>query len=166
MSRLEFAIDQICTARQYTEKLIDNIDPANWFRQPSEGVTHVAWQVGHLAMAEYFLAIKRIRGQRPEDADLVSDDFLSLFEKGSVPDPDPGKYPSPEEIRSVFDRVHRQTVEELKSLSGESLDEPSEPQHSMFSTKLGTLHWTAQHEFTHAGQIGLLRRLLGNAPLW
>ena len=36
MSRLEFAIDQICTARQFTEKLIDSIDPAEWFRQPSE----------------------------------------------------------------------------------------------------------------------------------
>ena len=30
----------------------------------------------------------------------------------------------------------------------------------------GALIWLAQHEFSHAGQIGLLRRLLGNDALW
>jgi uncharacterized damage-inducible protein DinB len=33
-------------------------------------------------------------------------------------------------------------------------------------TKRASLLWCAQHELVHAGQIGLLRRLLGYPPLW
>lgn len=33
-------------------------------------------------------------------------------------------------------------------------------------TKMESLLWCAHHEMLHAGQIGLLRRQLGYAPLW
>ena len=37
---------------------------------------------------------------------------------------------------------------------------------NMAQTKLDSLFWCAHHEMLHAGQIGLVRRLLGQAPLW
>ncbi len=165
MSRLQLVVDQIRTTREYTEDLLDNIEPEDWFRQPSEGVTHIAWQVGHLAMAQYRLALQRIRGQKPDDQALIPESFLSQFGKGSVPDGDPSKYARSEEIRQVFDRVHQQVVAELESLPEELLDESTDSPHPMFNTKLGALQWSAQHEMLHAGQIGLLRRLFGNEPL-
>jgi hypothetical protein len=33
-------------------------------------------------------------------------------------------------------------------------------------TKLECLHWCSHHEAVHAGQIGLIRRLLGYPPIW
>ena len=71
MSRLALAIEQIIFARNYTLRFLDTIDEADWFRMPSDGVTHIAWQVGHLAMAEYRMALQRIRGAQPEDANLT-----------------------------------------------------------------------------------------------
>ena len=56
-TRLEIARGQIVTARQYTESLLADIDPGDWFQQPAEVATHVAWQVGHLAMAQYGLVM-------------------------------------------------------------------------------------------------------------
>ncbi len=56
MTRLQVAIEQIVFARNYTIGLLDQTPPAKWFRQPPGGVSHVAWQVGHLAFAEYRLA--------------------------------------------------------------------------------------------------------------
>jgi hypothetical protein len=165
MSRLAAARDQIVFARNYTLWLLDSTDPVEWFRQPTEGITHIAWQVGHLAMAEYRLALVRIRGQRPEDAELISEDFVKRFGP-SPPDPDPARNPSPAEIRAVLDRVHRQALHELQGLSEEELDQPTAKPHPKFTTKLGSLFWCGQHEMLHAGQIGLLRRLLGHAPLW
>jgi hypothetical protein len=67
MSRIQTAIDQICRARKDTEDLLNNTDPADWFRRPREGVTHIGWQVGHLAVAQYGLALRRTRGEQPED---------------------------------------------------------------------------------------------------
>jgi hypothetical protein len=166
MSRLDLAIHQLSHVRKYTVRLLGHIDPTDWFRQPAEGVTHVAWQVGHLAMAEFRLALVRTRGLRPEDEDLISDAFIEPFSRESVPVPDSKKYPPPPVIREVFERVHRQTLCELKTLSEEDLDTPPLIEHPLFDTKLGSLLWCAQHEMLHAGQIGLLRRLLGQSPLW
>jgi hypothetical protein len=42
---------------------------------------------------------------------------------------------------------------------------PLEQPRPLFKTKLGAIEWCAQHEFVHAGQIALLRRLMGKAPL-
>lgn len=166
MSRLQLALDQIANVRKYTVRMLDHVEPAYWFRQPREGITHVAWQVGHLAMAEYRLALERIRGRRPEDEQLISDAFLQQFGKESKPDADPRLYPSPAEIRSVFDRVREQAIRELRDLPEAELDQPVLKPHPLFTTKLGALLWCPQHEMLHAGQIGLLRRLLGHPPIW
>ena len=166
MTNLESALIQIRTARLYTKDILRHVNDDDWFRQPSEGVTHVAWQVGHLAVAEYGLALKRLRGEKGDDAQLISPDFRKLFGKGSVPDSDQSAYPTPENIRAVLDRVHKQVMDEVGAMPEEAMgDSIEEPAHPMFKTKLGALHWCAQHEFIHAGQIALLRRLFGAEPL-
>jgi hypothetical protein len=167
MSRLDLLVHQIGAARRYTEGLIDNLDPAEWFRMPGgEGVTHVAWQVGHLAFAQYRLALERTRGTRPGDGDLITEGFLKTFGRGSVPVADPSAYPAPGEIRSTFDRVHRRVLDEVAGLTEAMLDEPPAAPHKLCATKAEVLAWCAAHEMFHAGQIALLRRLLGHPPIW
>ena len=159
-------LNDIRKARFYINDLLGHVDDGDWFRQPSEGVTHIAWQVGHLAVAQYGLALNRLRGERPEDEELIPASFRQQFGKGSVPVPDPAAYPPIEEIRAVFDRVHQQVLDEVGRVSEASLDEPTEgPPHPAFDTKRGALAWCVMHEFIHAGQIALLRRLFGSAPL-
>jgi hypothetical protein len=165
MSRLQIAIDQIRFARNYTIWLLDHTPKEEWFRM-SGGVTHVAWQVGHLAIAEHRLALWRIRGERPEDADLIPGQFRECFKAESVPSPDANKYPGQDEIRAVFDRVHAQVLWEIPQLKEEELDQPVEHPHPYAKTKLLALLWCAHHEMVHAGQIGLLRRQLGHPSLW
>jgi hypothetical protein len=105
-SRLELAIAQIQFAREYTHSLITDLEPTDWFKQPTEGVSHLAWQIGHLAMAQYGLCLFRMRGRADVDLELMSSSFRKKFSKGTTPDPDPAKNPSPEEIRGVLDRVY------------------------------------------------------------
>lgn len=165
MSRIAQALEQIKFAREYTEGLLADVEPQEWFTMPTEGVTHIAWQVGHLAMAQYGLTQLRQRGKRPQDESLISSDFLKRFGKGSIPDADPANNPTAEEIRTVFDRVYLQTIDELSSTSDAALDEPLEKPHPMFADRFGALVFASRHELLHAGAIGLLRRLLGKEPL-
>ena len=166
MTTTAAAIDQVRTARLYTRDMLSHVATDLWFEQPSAGVTHVAWQVGHLAVAQYGLALKRVRGERPDDTALIPQDFRQAFGKSSTPDPNPANNPSVETIREIFDRVHEQTIRELNDLPEALFDEPADqPRHPMFETKRGAVLWCAQHEFIHIGQIALLRRLLGEAPL-
>jgi hypothetical protein len=166
MTELDNALADIAQVRHYTTALINTIDPADWFRMPAGGVTHVAWQVGHIAMAQYRLCLERVRGVRPEDEALISSEFLKQFGRDSVPDPDPAKYPTPAEILAVYHRVHDQLRREATSFAEIDLAGPIHPPHRICKTKLDCLFWSSKHEMLHAGQIGLLRRLLGAAPLW
>jgi hypothetical protein len=159
------AIDQLARVRPYTLRLLESVDRADWFRMPACSVTHVAWQAGHLAFAEYRLGLERIHGAQPGDAELFPEAFLRQFSAGSVAEPDPAKNPSPAEIRAVLDRVHERTLEGARAFTGD-WNAPVVRPHPMFTTKLGSLLWCAQHEMVHAGQVGLLRRLFGQAPMW
>ena len=159
--RLESMLAIFAKTRAYTEDMLAHVQPDDWFRQPAEGITHIAWQVGHLAVAEHSLAMKRIRGTQPQDAQLVSREFSALFGKGSTPTGDPSIYPNPEEIRRVLDDVHRTAMAELSTSSDDMLDQEVDPIHPMFRTKLESLQWCVQHEMLHVGQIALLRRLFG-----
>ena len=166
MSRIDGLIGQIQKARRYTTGLLDATPGDDWFRMPAEGVSHVAWQVGHLALSEYRLGLHRLRGALPEDETLISSGFLARFGRASIPDPDPSSYPPAGEIRAVFDRVHDRVMAELAGLDDARLDEPILVPHSLFTRKGDALAWCPQHEMIHAGQIGLLRRLIGRPPIW
>ncbi len=166
MSRARSLLESIVRAREYTHQLLAGTSPADWFWMPREGVSHIAWQDGHLAFAQYRLALERVRGERPDDQRLLPNTFREKFGRGSVPVGDANAYPSAEEIRHVFDAVHRQVLEEIPAIKDSLLDQPTTTPHSRFTTKGGALVWCAEHEMIHAGQIGLLRRLRGQQPLW
>lgn len=164
-SRLELAIGQIRFARDYTLSLITDVAHDDWFRQPAGGVSHIAWQVGHLAMAQYGLCLFRLRGRAEVDSGLMSSTFRKKFSKGTIPDPDPNGNPSVDEIRGVFDRVFVQAMTELPNVTESVLDETVDMPYAAFPTKFGGLLFCSHHEMLHAGQIGLLRRQLGKSPV-
>ena len=79
--KLQMATDQIVAARAYTLTLLEDIDHDHWFHQANQvdqaypTPTHVAWQVGHLAMAQYGLLLFRQRGRSLDDSSLMSSSF-------------------------------------------------------------------------------------------
>ena len=167
MSNLSTVIDQIKTTRQYVLQILGGVDESLWFRMPTEGVTHVAWQVGHMTVAQYRLGIVRLRPAVPEDARLFSVDMVNmmkLFGQGSTPVPDPAAYPPIEEIRRAFHASFEQMMTELPSYSEAQLEEPVLIAHPLFTKKIDSLWSCSRHEAMHAGQIALLKRLLGLPP--
>lgn len=164
-TKLELARKQIEFARDYTKTLLADFEPGDWFKIPEGCVSHLAWQVGHLAMAQYGLCLFRIRGRQPIDTDLMSSAFRKKYSKGTTPDPDPANNPSPVEIMQVFERVYEQVMQEMPNYSAATLSEPVDMPSAVYATKLGALLFCSHHEMIHAGQIGLLRRLLGKVPI-
>lgn len=165
MSPFEIALKQVEFAREYSLSLLSDIAAEEWFRMPAGQSTHLAWQMGHLAMAEYGLCLFRQRGRAEVDSKLMSSSFRKQFSRGSQPQPDPQSHPPVEEIRAVLDRVHRQVLEELPTFSGALLSEPVDMPYAVSPTKLGAIFFCSHHEMLHAGQIGLLRRFLGKSPV-
>ncbi len=162
---LDIALKQICFAREITLSLLDGLSDDDYFAMPGGSPTHIAWQVGHLAMAEYGLCLFRMRGRQPDDLQLMPGAIRKAFSRGSVPEADRTKNPSVAEIRALMTKIHEQVLVELPALPAAVLEEPTEMPYTATPTKLGALLFCAQHESLHAGQIGLLRRLLGKPPI-
>ncbi len=165
LDAIQVVIKHLKFARRYTLSLIDDLDESDWFRQPQEGVTHIAWQVGHIAMSQYGLTLFRQRGRAEVDLELMPSSFRKKFNRGTTPKPDPAANPNPVEIRSILDKVYEQAMLELPGLTLEKLNQEVDAPHAGFSTNYGALLFAVDHEMIHAGQIGLLRRLIGKEPI-
>ncbi|MFO0869582.1 MAG: DinB family protein [Pirellulales bacterium] len=165
MSLAELALAQIVSARQYLQTLLADLPDDEWFVMPTGAATHVAWQVGHLAMAEYGLCLFRQRGRTAADLELMPGTFRKQFQRGSQPQPDPQQNPTPAEIRQALDTVHSQVLAEVPTFTDEQLSQPADMPYAAQPTRYGALLFCAHHEMLHAGQIGLLRRLLGHPPV-
>lgn len=163
--RIPAVIENIRFAREYTLRLLHAVPAAEWFVMPPAGVSHIGWQVGHIAMAQFRLVLERVRGPRPDDTELLPPLFLELFGRGSIPDPNVA-YPSVEVIRAVFDRVHSRVLADLPTIPDGQLDLKPLTPHPLCQTRLQCLNWCSHHEALHAGQIGLIRRQLGHPMLW
>jgi DinB superfamily len=164
-ARLESAIDRLRRSRVYTRQFLPDLAPDEWFWSPPEFTTHVAWQVGHLAVAQYNLCLRRLRGRTADDESLIPDRFIDAFKLGSKPVAGAkGNLPL-EEIQRVFDGVHHQVLTELPLVDNAELDAPVDPPHTAFKTKLGAIEYSPNHELVHVGQIAMLRRLMGKPPL-
>lgn len=155
-------LEDLKQARTYANDMLSHVDESLWFRQPAEGINHVAWQVGHMTIAQYGLCLKFVRGVQEEDSNLFDVlEFAELFGKGSTPSPSEHDYPTPVEIRTAFNAVNTQVEREVAALDKSVLSEPAGIEHPMFNTKGGSIRFSARHEMLHVGQIGLLRRFLG-----
>jgi len=111
------------------------------------------------------LCLMRVRDAQPGDREIMSRAFRKQFSKGTTPDAVPENNPSPAEIRNVFDAVHAQVMHEAPDFDETELQRELAAPHEMFTTKMGALHFSADHEMLHAGQIGMLRRMLGKPPV-
>jgi hypothetical protein len=172
--KLQMAIDQIVAARAYTLTLLEDIDHDHWFHQANQAnqvdqasptPTHVAWQVGHLAMAQYGLLLFRQRGRSLDDSSLMSSSFRKKFSRGTTVSSDPEFYPSVDYILNVFHAIYDQSMSELAEYPLDQLNDPVDDPYAAYPTKLGCLLFCVHHEMLHAGQIGLLRRLLSKDPI-
>ena len=165
MSRMREALEQIDFTRRYTRERFESVPLSEWFTIPPNGVSNIAWQVGHITMAEYRLCLERLRPRTSADAELIPDELLQQFRRDSVPR-SASEYPSAAEIRSVCDRVHARVMEELPGYPDADLDLPPLLPHPLFDTRIAGLRYAPLHEMIHCGQIALIRRMLGYKPIW
>ncbi len=164
MSRLHEALEQIDFARRYTLERFQSVPLGDWFTITPGGVSHVAWQVGHLASSEYRLCLERLRPRTAEDESLMPDGFLKMFGREALPAAVTGY--TAEDIRTIAARVHARVMAELPSYPDGDLDLPPLKPHPLFSTRLAGLRYAPLHDMIHCGQIAMIRRLLGLPPIW
>ena len=154
-------LGQVDFARRYTLGLLENIPESLWPIIPTGASSHIAWQVGHLAVSQYGLMLFRQRGRAEGDLDLMPGWLRKRFGRGSVPPTDSNEIPSKAALLECLEKIHIASMAALPSFSAEQLLEPTEMPYAVHPIKLGALLFCPLHESIHSGQIGLLRRMHG-----
>ncbi len=158
-------LGQVEFARRYTLDLLENTPEELWPISPTGASSHIAWQVGHLAVSQYGLMLFRQRGRAEGDLELMPGWLRKRFGRGSVPPTDPIEIPTKASLLECLSKIHAASLAALPGFSAEQLLQPTEMPYAAHPNKLGALLFCPLHESIHIGQIGILRRLHGLAPV-
>ncbi len=156
---------QLLNAFEYTDKVVDElfagIPDDKYLYQPCPGGNHALWTLGHLAtVTQYFLA--NLAGHD----NGLAEKYREMFFAKSVPSPDASSYPPLEVIRDYYKTSRAAFRSWVESLTDAQLTAPPPEKFSKFAPTLGNvlmrLLW---HEGMHYGQLTVIRKSLGLAPV-
>jgi uncharacterized damage-inducible protein DinB len=125
--------------------------------QPDPGGNCLNWVLGHLLWA-YNGALPLLGQESVMDKDAVK-----RYARGSSPIEDPAEAMAVQELLSRWDEATKRMDAGLASLTSEVLDRPapSSPSGNPNETVRSLLTTLLFHQAYHAGQTGILRRLIG-----
>lgn len=149
-------------ARYFTNTMLDNIPDDKLCYQPIPDSNHALWVMGHLACTDEFFM--QVCGG-PWNQRFES--FKGVFFMGSKPLADRGAYPPVAEVREWLQDSRTRMVEWLKGQSPEELATPLPEYLQRAATdRLKLVARLAVHESAHSGQLTVIRKSLGLAPVF
>lgn len=152
-------------SREWTLKLIADVSGDDWTFQPQAGMQHILWICGHLACAEALLVLVRVGG-----GDNPDPGFAVHFPVGGpVKSASEYDFPTSAAVMERMAATHEIVLDAIRGMSEQQLDEPCYGKngklHPHYTTKRGAIDHCVRHEGFHAGQIAILRRLMGKSFL-
>ncbi len=167
MKLVEFMAEQLDGSRDWTLRLIADLKGNEWTFQPALGLAHPLWLCGHLASSENLLIHVRCLGTKG----LIDSTFAEHFPIGGpVKSAVEHDYPPVAVVLETMKSVHEETLRAIRGMSESLLAEPAfsadgKSPHPHYRDKAGVVAHCSRHEAFHAGQIALVRRLLGKSFL-
>ncbi len=143
--------------------LVSDLSDTDLLVRPVEGANHVAWQLGHLIGAEYFL-ISQVADQVEM---AIPADWGDKYSKETASSDDPTHFEPLGRYLELYAAQRAATLGILKDLPAEQLTEPGPEFLQMVVNTVGELFlFMAHHELMHAGQFTCIRRKLGKPVLF
>lgn len=147
----------------FLKNLLEGIDDDKMTQQPSPGMNHPAWIVGHLVSSMEFGA--KLAGGSYK----APDGWGELFGMKSTPSDDASKYPDKAALLAELDKSVAAVTPSLESVSTEALaaQMPDEGFRKMMPTVGDGLTFLINGHITmHTGQLSAWRRANGMPPLF
>jgi hypothetical protein len=160
--------DAIRTALNSTGDLVNwylsDLSDADLLLRPAPAANHIAWQLGHLIVAEQGL----IGGQLPaaKYPELPAR-FAEQHGKATAAAEPPRGFGTKAEYLSLFGKSREVTLGALATLTDADLDKPTTGDMAKYAPTLGAMFLLqSNHTLMHAGQFTVVRRKLGKPVLF
>jgi hypothetical protein len=142
---------------------LDGLDDNALLVRPVPGCNHIAWQIGHLIVADHNLT----EGMFPGSMPALPAGFAEKFTKETSKLDSAGAFLPKATLLEEKARQRAAILALLAKLTPEDFDKPGpEMFREMCPTVGSVFDLVAQHWMMHAGQWAVIRRKLGFAPLF
>jgi len=135
--------------------LIDDISEEESMRHDYPHCNHIRWQTGHLAYSAH--VVLKMLGEKSG----IEEEWIKLFGRGPKIYDNASIYPSMQELRDRLYSYYDKIFPALEKVTTEYLDTEQEFAPTWKSTPMDGILFFCTHEFYHAGQITVMRRVLG-----
>jgi uncharacterized damage-inducible protein DinB len=142
-------------------RMVDDLTPEEFNRQPVPGANSAAWVVGHLAL------VLRNSARRTGATDLpdIPDDVAAKLKATRQPAGEQGGYGDPKALLAVFDTSVERLIAATRKLPAEALTAASDIPVPLATNRAEAIQFGALHIALHTGQLSTIRRSLGKPPL-
>ncbi|MCP4633108.1 MAG: DinB family protein [candidate division Zixibacteria bacterium] len=137
------------------KKIINDITEEESLERGKDNINHIRWQTGHLIGS----AGMRLRSLGREVS--VPDNYMKLFKRGDEIADDPSVYPPLSELKEKLYSMFTELNDTIVEFSDDDLDNEIEIVPGYKTTIMGSILFLCNHDFYHAGQIAILRKVLG-----
>jgi hypothetical protein len=162
------ARDAIKTALTSTQNTLtwylSDLSDADLLLRPVPEANHIAWQLGHLVVAERTL----LDGQGlPANYPELPAGFKERHSKDNSKREPPTGFATKAEYIELFKTSRAVTLDTVAHLTDADLDRPTSGNFAKFAPTLGALFLlVSNHTLMHAGQFTVVRRKLGKPVLF
>jgi hypothetical protein len=163
MNPIELMADSCARNLEMLKGTVGDFSDADMLVRPCSGANHAAWQIGHLIASEANMINACKPGALPE----LPAGFAAKFTSQTSRLDDAGAFPSKADLLKQYEKTRAATVQWVKSLTPEALNQPGpEPLRGMAPTTGHLVLLVLQHLAMHIGQIQAIRRKLGKPVLF
>lgn len=153
---LQFALE---TSRRMLHMFVDDLTPEERRHRVCPEANCVDWLVGHLVLTE-----QRFHAVFEAKSPTLPDGFDKTFARDEVA-PRQADYGDTSGLMPLFDEQRSITVQKVCEFTHEQLMVPLLKPHPRFSTLGEAAVFCALHVAMHAGQMSMIRRMLGKPPV-
>ena len=163
MALADRILRQLKMIRETSDKMLAAFHtPEEWTHQVVPDTNHALWFAGHMAVAD-----NSFIGQIAPNRTVKLDHWERHFGMGSKPTNDPDDYPPVAEVLDVMRERREVLCELLRGRTDAELNEPPVTGATELWPDAGSIFELATwHETLHLGQVTIVRRALGNRPLF
>jgi hypothetical protein len=155
-------VEQSLTFTQFViSNSLSDLSDTDLLVRPVEGANHIAWQIGHLIVAERNLAKHLPGAQYPELPAGFAEKHANKLEAQNAN----SGFGTKAQYLDLFNQTRAVTLAAVAKLTDADLDKPATGPANI-NTLGGVLNLISNHTMMHGGQFSVVRRKLGKPVLF
>lgn len=150
------------SARFVLQSYLADLTDADLLIRPLPGANHIAWQLGHLIVAENGMA-----GGCGCEMPALPAGFAEAHGNETAGSDDPSAFRTKAEYLALLEQQRAAALKALEVIPDARLDEPAPESMQAYARTVGAMFNTlGLHEVMHAAQFVVVRRKLGKPALF